>query len=79
MLHEDLLKLFCLWLRDKSYCSDEDLVNGMEEKLRTYVYTLWFFTPQVTKVLAAFNYEPQEEGELRLQKGDAIEVLEDWS
>ncbi len=30
----------------------------------------------MTKVLAAFNYEPQEEGELRLQKGDAIEVLD---
>ena len=32
--------------------------------------------PQVTTVTAAFDFEPQEEGELRLRKGDKITVLD---
>ena len=31
---------------------------------------------QVTKVQASFDFEPQEEGELRLRKGDIITVLD---
>ncbi len=34
------------------------------------------FKLQVTNVIAAFDFEPQEEGELRLRKGDRIEVLD---
>ena len=31
---------------------------------------------QVTEVVAAFDFEPQEDGELRLRKGDKITVLD---
>ncbi len=31
---------------------------------------------QETKVVAAFDFEPQEEGELQLRKGDIITVLD---
>ena len=31
---------------------------------------------QVTTVVAAFDFEPQEDGELRLRKGDKITVLD---
>lgn len=31
---------------------------------------------QATTVIAAFDFEPQEDGELRLRKGDVITVLD---
>ena len=31
---------------------------------------------QATTVVAAFDFEPQEDGELRLRKGDVITVLD---
>lgn len=34
------------------------------------------FIIQVTSVTAQFDFEPQEDGELRLRKGDLIEVLD---
>ena len=33
-------------------------------------------SPQVTKVQASFDFEPQESGELRLRKGDIVTVLD---
>ena len=32
--------------------------------------------PQISKVQAQFDFEPQEEGELRLRKGDIVTVLD---
>lgn len=38
--------------------------------------TVLFLPLQETKVVAAFDFEPQEEGELQLRKGDIITVLD---
>lgn len=35
-----------------------------------------FPNTQATTVVAAFDFEPQEDGELRLRKGDVITVLD---
>ena len=34
------------------------------------------YNMQATTVIAAFDFEPQEDGELRLRKGDVITVLD---
>jgi len=43
---------------------------------RTQTIYLRDMVPEVVKMVAAFDFEPQEDGELRLRKGDVITVTD---